>query len=148
MWLKNRTLFLLVIAIVSIVSCQNSPEPIDYGHDDCAFCRMVISDQKFGGELITQKGKVYKFDSIECMVSYYNSTRMEDVQSLWTIDFSDPSLWIKADGAYYLHSKNLPSPMGMYLSSYVDRGALETMKARMNGDLLNWHEVMSLVEKK
>lgn len=137
-----------ILLAVWISSCQNNPEPIEYGHDDCAHCRMVISDQKFGGELITQKGKIYKFDSIECMASYYRTVNIDDVHSLWTMDFSNPGVWVKADGAYYLRSKNLPSPMGMFLSSYSNRDASEAMQGRMEGDLLNWQEVMSLVENK
>ncbi|MBL7958853.1 nitrous oxide reductase accessory protein NosL [bacterium] len=145
---KHRNLLVFVILMASIVSCQNNPEAIDYGHDDCAHCRMVISDRKFGAELITQKGKIYKFDSIECMASYYRHTEFTDVQSLWTIDFSNPVMWVKADGAYYLQSKNLPSPMGMFLSSFANRETAEAMRSQMEGNLLNWQEVMSLVAKK
>ena len=129
-------------------SCQANPEPIDYGHDECAHCRMIISDRKFGGELITQKGKLYKFDSIECMAAYYGGTSVPEVQSLWTIDFSNPGMWVKADEAFYMQSKNLPSPMGMFLSSYAVREKAEEMKAQLQGDLLNWQEVMGLVNKK
>ena len=141
-------LLMFLILAVSFNSCQNNPEPISYGQDDCAHCRMVISDQKFGGELITQKGKLYKFDSIECLAAYYRSLNVKDVQSMWTIDFSNPGLWVKADVAYYLRSKNIPSPMGMFLSSYASRVTSEEMKTQMDGDLLNWQEVLIVVEKK
>lgn len=143
-----HNLLLFVCLAACINSCQNNPEPIEYGHDDCAHCRMVISDKKFGGELITQKGKIYKFDSIECMAAYYHNMNIADVQSLWTIDFSNPGMWVKADAAYYLHSKNLPSPMGMFLSSYASRETSESMKAQMDGELMNWQEVLILMEKK
>ncbi|MBL7994942.1 nitrous oxide reductase accessory protein NosL [bacterium] len=145
---KHSNLLVFVFLMTSIASCQNNPEAIDYGYDDCAHCRMVISDQKFGAELITQKGKIYKFDSIECMAFYYRHSEFADVQSLWTIDFSNPGMWVKADGAYYLQSKNLPSPMGMFLSSFANREAAEAMRSQMEGNLLNWQEVMSLVVKK
>ena len=45
-------------------------EEINYGVDACAYCKMNIVDPKFGAELITKKGRVYKFDAIECMVNY------------------------------------------------------------------------------
>ena len=141
--------FLLWLAVSSgLWSCQTNPEPIAYGHDECAHCRMMISDQKYGGELITQKGRIYKFDSIECMASYYAGASVPEVQSIWTIDFSNPGMWVKADEAFYLRSKNLPSPMGMFLSSYAVREKAEEMKAQLYGDLLNWQEVLSLVNNK
>ena len=30
-------------------------------------------DPKFGGEVITKKGKIYKFDDLHCMVSFLKS---------------------------------------------------------------------------
>lgn len=148
MRLKNVNQGLFLMFSIIALSCQNNPEAIDYGRDDCAYCKMVISDRKFGGELITPKGKIYKFDSIECLAKYYRTSNLSDAQSLWTIDFSNPGMWVKADGAYYLSSKNIPSPMGMYLSSYAVRETAESMKAEMTGDLLNWQDVLSRVEKK
>ncbi len=143
----HRSVLYVFIAF-GIFSCRNNPEPIDYGHDECAHCKMAISDRKFGGELITKKGKIYKFDSIECLAAYYKDIQTADVQSLWTIDFSEPGTWIKADQAAYLHSKNLPSPMGMFLSSYGTREKAETMRAQMEGNVMNWQEVMGMVGHK
>lgn len=145
---KINAFLLSLFMCCGLWSCQVNPEPIDYGHDECAHCRMIISDRKFGGELISQKGKVYKFDSIECMAAYYAGTSVPEVQSIWTIDFSNPGMWVKADEAFYMQSKNLPSPMGMFLSSYAVREKAEEMKAQLQGDLLNWQEVMGLVNKK
>jgi copper chaperone NosL len=109
---------------------------------------MVISDKKFGGEHITKKGKIFKFDSIECLAAYYAGADIAEVHSIWTIDFSEPGNWVRADQAYYLHSKNLPSPMGMFLSSYAVREKAEAMKAKLEGDLMNWQEVVNLVNRK
>jgi copper chaperone NosL len=142
------SVWMSIVMSFGLWSCQTNPESIAYGHDECAHCRMIISDQKYGGELITQKGKLYKFDSIECMAAYYAGVSVPEVKSLWTIDFSNPGMWVKADDAFYLRSMNLPSPMGMFLSSYAFREKAEEMKEQLQGDLMNWQEVMSLVNKK
>lgn len=144
---KSNWMLYIVLGI-TLLSCQKNPEPIDYGRDECVHCKMVISDKKFGCELITQKGKIHKFDSIECLAAYYAGAAVPEIHSMWTIDFSDPGSWIKADQAHYLRSMNLPSPMGMFLSSYGSREKAEAMKNQLEGDLMNWQDVLSLVNRK
>ena len=58
----------LFIAIITLVSCTVEEKPIIYGTDDCALCKMLIMDQRYGTEIVTTKGRVYKFDAIECLV--------------------------------------------------------------------------------
>ena len=52
--------------------------------DTCAYCRMTISDERFGGQFVTSKGKVHVFDSIECLAAFYlaNGT-MTDGEQAW-----------------------------------------------------------------
>src|SRR5215203_1996100 len=41
------------------VSCNASPEAIRIGKDNCTFCKMTISDARYGAEIVTAKGKIY-----------------------------------------------------------------------------------------
>jgi copper chaperone NosL len=59
-----------IFIMIMLIACNPERKPIQYGEDKCAFCRMSIVDQRFGGEIVTQKGKVYMFDAVECMVNY------------------------------------------------------------------------------
>ena len=34
-------------------------------------CKMTLVDKKFGAEVVTKKGKVYKFDDLNCMIKFY-----------------------------------------------------------------------------
>ena len=46
-----------------LISCgKKEAEPIKLNSDGCEFCKMKISDGKFGAEIITAKGRIYKFD--------------------------------------------------------------------------------------
>ena len=58
---------------IFLASCNTGPQPIKIGVDACAFCKMTIADEKFGGEIITGKNKIYKFDDIHCLLSFKNS---------------------------------------------------------------------------
>lgn len=128
------------------IGCNQQPEAIRYGQDACAHCRMIIADEKFGSELITQKGKIYKFDSIECLAMYWNQFSKNDIHSLWVTDFKNPGQWVRADQAQFLQSSNVPSPMGMFLSGYSGDYDAQSMQKQFDGDVLNWQQVVTRVE--
>ncbi len=52
-----------------MVSCApQGAEPIKLNTDGCEFCKMKIADGKFGAEIITAKGRIYKFDDMHCII--------------------------------------------------------------------------------
>ncbi len=68
--LKNPALVVLIFLVSQLLSsCQPRPEPIHYGQDACDFCRMTIVDKQHAAQMVTEKGRVYKYDAIECMLN-------------------------------------------------------------------------------
>src|SRR5690606_3250333 len=68
---KIQNPVLATLLILFITSCGNpQPQPIKLNSDACDYCKMTISDARFASELVTKKGRVYKFDDITCMVNY------------------------------------------------------------------------------
>ena len=41
------------------VACSPKAEPIDYGKEECAFCKMTIVSPQFASEVVTQKSKAF-----------------------------------------------------------------------------------------
>ena len=142
----NKISGLLFILFV-IFSCTPSPEPIDYGSDNCAYCKMTIVQKQFGTELVTSKGKVYKFDSIECLAAYYLKNRLnqKDVHSIHVTDFNNESKFLNAFEAVYLFSSNIRSPMGMNLSSFENSQQVQLILGDKEGKIIEWNEVLALV---
>lgn len=131
---------ILIAGLLLSSACSKGPVAINYGHDGCEFCKMTIVDARYGSELVTDKGKVYKFDAIECMINFINSENFKEPKLLVT-DFTEPGKFIDAEGAYYLRSKNLPSPMGMYLTAFQDIKKAESFKVKHSGSIYNWEEL-------
>ncbi|MCK5277856.1 MAG: nitrous oxide reductase accessory protein NosL [Cyclobacteriaceae bacterium] len=129
--------------IFMLNGCNPESKPILYGEDKCEFCRMSIVDQRFGGEIVTQKGKTYKFDAVECLVNYIDE-RVEDESKLkfiLTNTYDNPGELINASECTYLKSENMPSPMGMFLNPFKDHShAIESQKQN-TGTILNWEEL-------
>lgn len=66
--MKNLFNILGIISLGIFFSCSpKGPEKINFGKDQCELCKMGIEDPKFATELITEKGRIYKFDDLNCM---------------------------------------------------------------------------------
>ena len=136
----------LVLGFMTILSCSNSPKPISYGDDGCHYCKMTIVDKIHGAELLTDKGKVFKFDATECMLNYVADGNVE-VGSFLTNHYESPTSLISATEATFLISKNLPSPMGAYLTAFESSGVAEKVQAEKGGELYNWEALKMLLMK-
>jgi copper chaperone NosL len=61
----------LVAAVVTVVClwpARRGPEPLRYGVDACAECRMPVTRPGFGGELRDANGRLTTYDDIGCLV--------------------------------------------------------------------------------
>lgn len=128
------------ISTIGLGSCSPESEPINYGKDACEYCRMSIVDQKFGCELVTTKGKAFKFDAVECMVNYIDN-RIEDeakLKLILTNTLDKPAKLSDATKCTYLISKNMPSPMGMFLNPVFHASEAQKFQKEHSGDLFNW----------
>jgi len=138
-------IFLLAFLAVAILSCTVEPEPIKYGEDACAHCKMTLMDKKFGAELVTRKGKIYKFDDVNCMLIFYNSGEFasEEFTHKLVVDFSQPTKLIDAGNAFYLKSPRIKSPMASEIAAFETKDALDKVKEEWNGIYLVWGELVT-----
>ncbi len=146
---KLSTIFLIYL-LFTLSSCGNKPEPINYGHDECEFCRMQITDSRYGSELVTEKGKVYKFDSVECMAEFAMIKNLagDSNQSLLVTDFFRPETFIDATSAFYVLNSNFRSPMGLNVSAFDGSVSGQKFVVENGGQILNWADVIELVKQK
>jgi len=137
--------FLYLILLISLLSCTAEPEPLRYGTDACHHCKMTLVDKKFGAELVTKKGKVYKFDDINCMVSFYNSGEVEhrDFAYKLVVDFLQPGTLIEAADAFYLKSPAIKSPMASQVAAFQSKKNMENVQKEMTGIYLVWGELVT-----
>jgi copper chaperone NosL len=134
----------LLPALFSVLlwACSPSPQPIQYGTDKCDFCRMTIVDPPFAAELVTDKGKVYKFDAIECMLQYHQAAADKSFAMRLVNQYPDGGTLQAAEGCTYLISPNLPSPMGAGLSAFADRDSAEEYQKEKGGQLYSWEALL------
>ena len=125
-------------------SCSVEPEPINYGKDNCSHCEMAIMDNRYGSELVTDKGKIYKFDSVECLVEFLDSHKegKEKYSLVLCTSFDQPGKLVDARDSYILHCKNLPSPMGMYLTAFDNEKSATSFQEKYSGKIYSWNDLV------
>ena len=104
---------------------------------------MTIADSRFGCEFLTKKGKVFKFDSNECMINYIvkNNVDESSIYSLLTSDYSSPGKFIDAKNATFIINNSIQSPMGANLAAFAEKNAADQMHEKHDGKILNWKKI-------
>ena len=134
--------------LLNLAACTPAPKPIAHGLDHCAYCKMTIADERYGAELVTTKGKVYVFDSIECMAAHQLEERVpeEAVHSRWVVDFQAPPNLVAVPDAFFLHSRDLRSPMGANLTAFGPGITQQAVTHSFFGEILDWPGVLGLID--
>lgn len=138
----------VIFLSIFIASCSAKPEPFKYGKDNCYFCKMGIVDPKFGGEVITKKSKVYKFDDIICMARFLKSDAVKEneIAQKVVINFIKENDFLDADKATFWISEELRSPMGSNAAAFSTKEAAEKTKAGKEGELLSWNDLYQKIK--
>ncbi|WP_372757262.1 nitrous oxide reductase accessory protein NosL [Mariniflexile sp.] len=134
--------FLIILSLPLLLGCNVSPQPINYGQDTCDYCKMTIVDKVHAAEIVTNKGKVYKFDATECMVHYLEEFNTAEIKLYLSNNYTEPTVLIDATKATFLISENIPSPMGAFLSAFKTKEDAEKMQKEKGGKLYSWESLL------
>ena len=138
---------LLLVACLLSACSASGPQSINYGTDLCDYCDMTIADKAFGSELVTKKGKVLKYDSIECLAAadLEKGTDFHDVHSRWVTDFYNPGTFLSTDAAIIVATDRQKSPMGVGLVAVNSQNQAADLITAKGGRVVNWEETKTIV---
>lgn len=134
--MKNLITVLSLIFFLS--SCEVAPQEMNYGSDACRFCKMTIVDTQHASQLVTIKGKSFKYDAVECMLNHLAKWDQAEVKYYLVSDYSKPKKLIDATKAHYLISESIPSPMGEFLTAFSQKEKRDEILQKTKGEGLNW----------
>ncbi len=146
---RSRAAFSAVALATAACTSGGQPRALAYdGSEACDQCRMAITERQYGAQLVSTTGKVHRFDSIECLVSFYAASRGEGVPaSVWVTDAETGDSLVAADRARFVRSSGARnSPMGLGLMAFGPRSGDAELRARF-GDVMDWSDVVALVER-
>lgn len=137
-------LFAGILLWLSLMACSSGPREIQYGSDTCAHCVMTITDPRFAAQLITEKGKVHLFDSVECLAAFKDDSPSAQPRR-YVSDFEQPGHFMPLEQAQILKSERLRSPMGLHLAAFSASKDPVELAAQYGGNILTWENVTKLV---
>ena len=139
--MKKLVGFLLVLYL--LFSCSIEPSKIEYGKDACHYCKMTIVEETHAAEIVTKKGKPYKYDAIECLLNDFENREEKDIALFLVTDYETPKKLIDAKTATYLISKNIKSPMGANLTAFTQKENAEKYATNGTDKIFNWEELQN-----
>jgi copper chaperone NosL len=98
---------------------------------------MSIADQQYGSELITDKGRVLKYDAAECMV---NQLVKESVayQRLYAVPYDEPETLKPVDSLIFVIDQQFRSPMGASLAAFSVAGNMPK-----GAEWISWEDLVT-----
>ncbi len=139
---KMKKLALLLVMGASatfFASCSSQPEPIKTGRDSCTYCKMTISDVRFGAELVTNTGKIYKFDDIKCLTDYTGShPGLSGKSKVYFTDFCGQHSLVLSKGSILLSSRELTGPMQGHLIAFSSLDSMNAVMTTYGGERISW----------
>jgi copper chaperone NosL len=138
-----RTAIAAILISGFFSSCNTGPEPIKIGVDNCHFCKMTVTDAHYGAEIVTQKGKVYKFDDTHCLLSFLKTKEVstEQIKDIYLVDFDSHDLE-KASTAFLLKSEELKTPMGGNVAAFAIEQNRNSLMEKYKGSPIKWEDLM------
>lgn len=158
-WLRNRKLNLKISVATSTKSaviaslvlflfgCSSGPQPIRFGRDGCESCKMTLTDHRFGAEIVTTKGKVFKFDDVNCLISFIEDRKIEeaDIAGIYVVDFLNPENFIDVNTASFLHHEEIRSPMRSDVACFVNHEKRDSVHSLLSGgQVVSWEELKKI----
>ena len=140
----GKTGLAMAFVMLAFCSCSTGPEPIRYGKDECFHCKMTLTDKRFGAEIVTDKGKVYKFDDLNCLANILKEGTIPEanIAQIVSVDFKKSGSFVDVQQAFFLQNEAIKSPMRGDVASFSDKKDLEAVKAEIGGGKeMTWAEV-------
>jgi copper chaperone NosL len=131
---------ILVVSFLALSSCIDpKSEPIKLNKDKCDNCGMTITDLKFAAELVTKKGRVYKYDDLKCMLNYRkdNLAKLEAAQYYVSNFLADNGL-LSIETVFLIKGEELNSPMGGNMAAFNNKTTAYEYATKYKATLVNW----------
>ena len=97
-------------------STGDGPEPVRWGRDACAHCRMILSRPGFAGELRDRDGRLTRYDDLGCLFTALARVHTQTPEG-WVEDHAGHG-WVPLLGATFVRGAGSSTPMGSGLLAF------------------------------
>ncbi len=140
---KIQTTSALTLLLFFAACKPQGPVPIQLNTDQCEYCKMSVSDPNFGAEVITDKGRVYKFDDLSCLVGYVNENPETAIGQYYVNAYGKDNELIDATGAHYVEGGSVHSPMNGNFAAFETQSEAEQAAKDLQAKPVTWDSILS-----
>lgn len=139
---------ILLISSLFITSCSTNPSPIAAGTDQCSSCKMTISDTRFSSEIVSKKGKIFKFDDMHCMLTFLNDKQLDtaNVKAYYFANFNNPKELLPLEKSFFYKGADFKTPMGGNIAAFSGEDDIKKIQEHFNGMQIQWSNIISAVK--
>lgn len=141
---SNTTAVLLVFLTFSFFSCAKTEVvPIKLNVDTCDFCKMTIADGKYAAEVISEKGRVFKFDDIMCMIQYEKENANTKIAAYYVSDYVQDNVLIPAKTAFFISEGTIQSPMRGGVIAFSSENDAKEFGIKFKAKPITWEAIIA-----
>ena len=132
-----------LLLIIFAAGCNSGPQPIVLGKDKCSYCKMPISDQRFGAEIVSDKGKIFKFDDSHCVIGFLKEEKIkkEEAENIYFTNFYEPNQLLELSEVIFYQSPALKSPMNGNIAALNHKDSVESILKKFLGNEISWEDM-------
>jgi len=115
----------------------DSPPRVVLDDSVCVECGMIISDERFATATVVvgDRGPEPRlFDDFNCQINYEIAHAGDAVSARWSHDYLSGE-WVRTEGASFLRSAGLRTPMGSGVAAFAGREDAEEARGELGGEL-------------
>ena len=136
-------LAIVICSMMATVSCgQPEPKPIRLNKDECASCKMTLTEAPFATQIATIKGRQYVFDDISCMAEFTKENPQEEGTEFYVADFCKPESFLNVNQARLITSDSLRSPMRGNIAAFSSQDSMKIYQQRYNAKEVSWSSLI------
>ncbi len=131
----------VVLAVVFLwPGAPAGPEPIAWGRDTCAQCRMHLTEPGFAGELRDGRGRLTKYDDVGCLVRAMRGMR-EEMPGAWVEDHASGG-FVPLLGAHLVRTGGGRTPMASGVVAFADEDAARRFVGAQGGEIVTLEDLV------
>ena len=110
---------LVALVAIAAAACGRppAPEPLDTRHDNCASCRMTVSDRHLAAQIVASGDEPKFFDDLGCLSQYLATQPIASDAAVFVADHRTGD-WVPAERAVFSRLTLRSTPMASGLVAH------------------------------
>jgi copper chaperone NosL len=114
-------LALIPVAALGVACGGGEPQPaaLDTRNEQCASCRMAVSDARFAAQVVAPGELPRFFDDVGCLADFVRAGKAPAGAVAFVADHRTKA-WLRAERAVYTRVPGLETPMSSHVVAHAD----------------------------